>query len=210
MEAQVNAIEWVNLKRYEGDNMALNGHKPKVLFLGNSITEGWVRVMPDFFKDNDFAGRGIGGQTSSMLLLRFRQDVISLKPKLVIINIGTNDIAENTGPYSESFTLGNIASMLEIAKANDIKVVLSSVLPAASFSWRPAVEDPAGKIMRLNSAIMSLAKKNKVPYLDYHTPLKNQVGGLNVDMAIDGVHPTIACYQIMSDLALKTIRKIIK
>lgn len=210
MEAQVNAVEWANLKRYEGENTALNGHKPKVLFLGNSITEGWVMSMPDFFIGNDFVGRGISGQTSSMLLLRFRQDVVSLKPKLLIINIGTNDIAENTGPYLESFTLGNISSMVDIAKANGIKVILSSVLPAASFKWRPRIEDVSGKIMRLNSALMVYAKNNKIAYLDYHTPLKNQVGGLNIDMAPDGVHPTPACYQIMADLAMKAIQKQLK
>ena len=102
-------------------------------YAGNSITEGWVRTHPDFFKTNGYIGRGISGQTSYQFLLRFREDVINLSPALVVINAGTNDVAENTGAYNEDYTFGNIASMAELAKANKIKVILTSVLPAAEF-----------------------------------------------------------------------------
>ena len=108
--------------------------------MGNSITEGWVRTHPDFFKTNGYIGRGIGGQTSYQFLLRFREDVINLSPALVVINAGTNDVAENVGPYNEEYTFGNIISMVELAKANKIKVILTSVLPAATFKWRPEIK----------------------------------------------------------------------
>ena len=130
--------QFANFKRYDQANKELPAPAKKekrVVFLGNSITEGWVNIHPEFFKENGYIGRGIGGQTSYQFLLRFRNDVINLKPKLVIINAGTNDAAENTGPFDLDITFGNIASMAEIAKANGIKVILTSVLPAAGFRW---------------------------------------------------------------------------
>lgn len=117
----------------------------RVVFLGNSITEGWVRTHPDFFKTNGYIGRGISGQTSYQFLLRFREDVINLSPALVVINAGTNDVAENTNPYNEDYTFGNIVSMVELAKVNKIKVILTSVLPAAAFKWRMEIKDAPQK-----------------------------------------------------------------
>ena len=136
--AQKNHNEWANYKRYEKANNELpvpNKKEKRVVFLGNSITEGWVNIHPEFFTENGYIGRGISGQTSYQFLLRFRNDVINLKPKLVIINAGTNDVAENTGPFDLEKTFGNIASMAEMAKANKIKVILTSVLPASEFKW---------------------------------------------------------------------------
>ena len=126
--------EFADFKRYAKENATLAQpvkKEKRVVFMGNSITEGWVRTHPDFFKTNGYIGRGISGQTSYQFLLRFREDVINLAPALVVINAGTNDVAENTGPYNEDYTFGNIASMAELAKANKIKVILTSVLPAA-------------------------------------------------------------------------------
>jgi lysophospholipase L1-like esterase len=203
MDAQINAIEFANTAKYSKQNEIIK--KPKVVFLGNSITEGWVNVMPDFFTKNNFVGRGISGQTSAQLLLRFRQDVIDLKPKIVIINIGTNDVAENTGPYSQKFTLANIESMIQLAQANKIKVIVASVLPAKEFVWRKSVPQVAEKIVDLNLGLQVLAKKYKVHYLDYHSVLKDGENGLSKEMAEDGVHPTLKCYEIMAGLVKNLI-----
>ena len=147
---------YAQLERYKTANMALNeptANENRVVFLGNSITEGWVNVDSAFFAAHHFIGRGISGQTSPQLLLRFRQDVLDLKPKAVVIHIGTNDIAENTGPYSAEFTMDNIQSMIEIAKANDIKVILTAVLPTTIYSWKRQLGDCSGLIIDLNNFV---------------------------------------------------------
>jgi lysophospholipase L1-like esterase len=203
--SQTNALSYTNLEKYSEANKKLT-EKPKVVFLGNSITEGWAKEMPDFFSKNNYVGRGISGQTSTQALLRFRQDVIQLGPKKVIINIGTNDVAENSGPYNQDFTVGNIESMIQLAKQNKIQPIVSSVLPAAQFRWRPEVKDGASKIVALNAALKALAAKHKVAYLDYHTPLKNDQNGLSKDLAEDGVHPTKKCFEMMVELAQKALK----
>lgn len=205
LSAQTKEIEFANLGKYAEKNK--NVKPPKALFYGNSITEGWVNAMPQYFTKNNYEGRGISGQTSAQLLLRFRQDVIDLKPKIIIIKIGTNDIAENNGPYNEKFTLDNIESMVEIAKQNKIKVILASVLPASEYVWRKSITNVAEKIISLNKGILKLAQKHKIPYLDYHSKLKNSIGGLDKDMAEDGVHPTLKCYEIMAVMAKDAIDK---
>ena len=172
--AQKNHNEWANYKRYEKANNELpvpNKKEKRVVFLGNSITEGWVNIHPEFFTVNGYIGRGISGQTSYQFLLRFRNDVINLKPKLVIINAGTNDVAENTGPFDLEKTFGNIASMAEMAKANKIKVILTSVLPASEFKWNKKITDSSERIEALNAKIKEYAKANKIPYVDYYTPM---------------------------------------
>jgi lysophospholipase L1-like esterase/acetyl esterase/lipase len=204
-----------NLKRYAEANQKLSAPKSnenRILFLGNSITEGWVNADTAFFKQSgkSYIGRGIGGQTSPQTLVRFRQDVIDLKPKIVIINIGTNDIAENSGPYNPNFTIGNIISMAELSKANGVKVILASVHPASEYVWRPEIKEVAQKIIALNEKIKDYAQKNKLVYLDYHTALKNDIGGLSPDMAEDGVHPTLKAYKIMAVLAEKAIEAALK
>ncbi|MBK8698726.1 MAG: hypothetical protein IPN29_04000 [Saprospiraceae bacterium] len=210
IEAQLNVVDFAQIINFKSMNERIKaGKAPKVVFIGNSITEGWVYNMPQFFMDNNFAGRGIGGQTSAQVLLRFRNDVVDLKPQAVIIEIGTNDVAENGGPYDEAFTLGNIASMIEIAKSNKIKVILGSVIPASSFNWRPSVKDAASKIRALNVKLKEMATRYKITYLDYHTPLANKAGGLNADLAADGVHPTLKCYEKMATLAKKTIDQVL-
>jgi lysophospholipase L1-like esterase len=201
-----NAINYANLSKYADANASLT-KSPEVIFLGNSITEGWVKIMPEFFSNNNFVGRGIGGQTSSQLLLRFRNDVINLKPKKLIINIGTNDIAENSGTFNQDFTIGNIESMIELAKQHKIKPIIASVLPAVQFPWRKEIMDVANKIIMLNEGLKALAKKHKIVYLDYHTMLKNENNGLSKEMAEDGVHPKKKCFELMANAAIQAIKK---
>jgi lysophospholipase L1-like esterase len=202
-----------NLKKYKTANLRVKpptNNENRVVFLGNSIVEAWVNLDSNYFIKNNYIGRGISGQTSGQTVLRFRQDVISLQPKVVVINMGTNDIAENTGAYDPNFTLGNLQSMVEIAKANGIKVILSAVLPATSFEWRRALGDRSAMIVSLNTAIKSYADKNKIPYIDYHSAMKNDKNGMNPDIAEDGVHPTLKGYKIMEALAEQSIKKILR
>lgn len=195
----------INLEKYTeiNEEFMKTEHQQKkrpVVFIGNSITEGWVRVHPDFFQDNNFIGRGISGQTSSQLLLRFRNDVVQLKPSAVIINVGTNDIAENSGKYDLQLTLGNIKSMTEIAKANKIKVILSSVLPAKRFKWNTNTTDVPQKIEALNEEIKTYAQKMGFMYIDYHSQLKDEDGALKSHFGDDGVHPNSECYEVMEKI----------
>lgn len=193
LSAQQN--DWAGFNRYAEVNTTVKTPS-KVVFMGNSITEGWWNTDSLFFKSNGYIGRGIGGQTSSQMLVRFRADVINLKPKAVVILAGTNDVAQNNGVISLENVLENIISMAELAKANDIKVVLCSVLPAYDFSWRPGLE-PAGKIIQLNQMIKEYAHKNGLTYVDYHSELTDGRGGLPEKYSKDGVHPTLEGYKLM-------------
>ena len=203
--------DWARLGRYAKANKELPAPAKKekrVVFMGNSITEGWVKIRPDFFEENGYIGRGISGQTSYQFVVRFRPDVINLKPKLVVINAGTNDVAENTGPFDLQTTFGNIVSMVELAKANKIKVILTSVLPAAKFGWNKSIKDAPAKIEALNALIKEYAKKNKIPYVDYYTPMVTGADrALNPAYSKDGVHPTAAGYEVMEALIKPAIDK---
>lgn len=203
----------INLDRYAEANAALpapaKGEK-RVVFIGNSITDGWPNAHPDFFKSNNYVGRGISGQTSPQLLSRFRQDVINLKPVAVLINIGTNDVAQNTGPYNEEFTLGNIMSMAELADANGIKVILSSVTPAGEYPWRKEIKDVPQKIMSLNAKIKAYAKEKGFSYIDYFSVMCDENNALKNNLGTDGVHPNEEGYKIMEATAKKVIDKVIK
>ena len=203
--------QFANFKRYDQANKELPAPTKKekrVVFMGNSITEGWVKIHPEFFKENGYIGRGISGQTSYQFLLRFRNDVINLKPKLVIINAGTNDVAENSGPFDIENTFGNIASMAEMAKANKIKVILTSVLPAAGFRWNKKITDAPDRIEALNAKIEAYAKANKIPYVDYYQPMVSGTErALNPDYSKDGVHPTLDGYLVMEALIKPVIDK---
>ena len=203
----------INLDRYAEANAELpapaKGEK-RVVFIGNSITDGWPNAHPDFFKSNNYVGRGISGQTSPQLLSRFRQDVINLKPVAVLINIGTNDVAQNTGPYNEEFTLGNIMSMAELADANGIKVILSSVTPAGEYPWRKEIKDVPQKIMSLNAKIKAYAKEKGFSYIDYFSVMCDENNALKSNLGTDGVHPNEEGYKIMEATAKKVIDKVIK
>ncbi len=204
-----NRTDFGFLKRFKEDNMRLT-KAPDVVFLGNSITEAWARVDSNFFKESNYVGRGISGQTTPQMLLRFRQDVVDLKPKVLVISAGINDIAENSGPYDPDFTMGNIISMVQIAKAHKIKVVIASIHPAFTFPWRPSIQDIPNKVIRLNEQLKAYAEKNKLIYLDYHTPMKDSRNGMGKEMAGDGVHPTAAGYEVMKPLAQKAIGEALK
>ncbi|NDV66619.1 GDSL-type esterase/lipase family protein [Bacteroides sp. 224] len=202
----LNLTHAANYKRYAADNA--KEHK-KVVFIGNSITEGWVRVNPDFFAANNYIGRGIGGQTSPQLLLRFRQDVLNLHPKAVVINIGINDIAENTGEYNMQYTLDCIQSMAELADYNGIKVILSSVLPAIEFGWRKDVTDVPQKVDALNAKIKAYSEEKGFAYIDYNTPMRDENGGLIKEYGRDTVHPNKEGYNVMEKIANEVVRKVI-
>lgn len=210
-EADAQNRDFGNLGHYSKANKELprlDKKDKRVVFMGNSITEGWVNTHRSFFTDNGYIGRGIGGQTSYQFLLRYREDVINLSPALVVINAGTNDVAENTGPYNEDYTFGNIVSMVELARANKIKVILTSTLPAAAFGWNPSIKDGAEKIASLNARIENYAKKHKIPFVDYYQAMV--VGdnrALNPAYTKDGVHPTAEGYTIMEKLIKKAIDK---
>lgn len=205
--------DYAQLERYRAANEALSPPKSdenRVVFLGNSITEGWVNVDSAFFANNNFIGRGISGQTSPQLLLRFRQDVLNLQPKAVVIHIGTNDVAENTGPYNPDFTMSNIQSMVELAQANNIKVILAAVLPATKFEWNRKLGDRSAMIVDLNNRLKTYAAKENIPFVDYHTAMKNDKNGMNKDIAEDGVHPTLKGYEVMKGLVLPIVQETLK
>lgn len=201
--------DWANIARYKADNAKVGLPAPgekRVVFMGNSITEGWIRTHPDFFSGKPYVARGISGQTTPQMLVRFRPDVINLKPALVVILAGTNDIAGNTGPSTLEMILDNLISMVELAKANNIKVVLSSVLPAYDYPWKPGME-PAMKIVKLNEMIKKYADDNGIVYLDYFSAMVDERNGLKKELSGDGVHPNDAGYKVMEPLAEAAIKK---
>ena len=201
------AQDFANFGKYQKQNQEVISQNivPNSVLMGDSITEGWFATDPGFFTKNNFVGRGIGGQVTSQMLLRFREDVIKLKPKRVIILAGTNDIAENQGPISLDKVFGNIVSMAELAKANNIKVVLCSVLPAYDFPWRKDMQ-PSDKVIALNKMIKDYAQKNNITYVDYHNALKNEKNGLPKEIAEDGIHPNKSGYEKMEAILMKTLK----
>jgi lysophospholipase L1-like esterase len=204
-----NNPDWANLGRYAQENKELAAPAPgekRVVFMGNSITEGWKRTDSSFFSTNKYIDRGISGQTTPQMLLRFRDDVINLEASVVVILAGINDIAENNGPISLEDIAGNIISMAELAKANKIRVILCSVLPANKIPWRMQIE-PAEKVIKLNEMIRAYAEKNKITYVDYYSALVDDAKGLDKKYSGDGVHPTLAGYQVMEPLVVKAINK---
>jgi lysophospholipase L1-like esterase len=211
-EANSQTQDWANLSRYRDENAKLGNPLPgetRVVFMGNSITEGWSRFCPDFFAGRPFLNRGISGQTTPQMLVRFRPDAIDLKPAVVVILAGTNDIAGNTGPSTLEMIEENIISMAELAKANSIKVVLSSVLPAFDYPWKPGI-NPAEKIVALNAMIKKYADNNGIIYLDYFSSMADERNGLKSEYSDDGVHPNEAGYRVMAPLAEEAIAKALK
>ncbi|MDB4925263.1 SGNH/GDSL hydrolase family protein [Mucilaginibacter sp.] len=210
--AEAQNRDWPNIKRFEQANSIIpspaKGEK-RVVYMGDSITDFWINNDSTFFAGKPYYDRGISGQTTGQMLLRFREDVINLKPAVVVILAGINDIAENNGPSKLEDVMGNIISMAELAKINHIKVVLSSVLPAAAFPWRPTI-DPKPKVKALNDMIKEYAQKNNFVYLDYFTTMVDENQGLPKNLAKDGVHPTLEGYKVMEPLAEKAIAEALK
>ncbi len=204
--------DWANLSKYIEENREIL-QKPlednRIIFFGDSITEQWKEIMPEYFSEHKYVNRGIGGQTTPQMLIRFRQDVVKLNPSLVIILAGTNDIAGNTGPSSLEMIMDNIMSMVEISTANGIKVILSSVLPAYDYFWAPGLQ-PADKIFELNRLIKSYADKKAIEYLDYYSKLVDEKKGLVESFTIDGVHLNEKGYKIMIPIAQEGISKALK
>jgi acyl-CoA thioesterase-1 len=194
--------DWASLARYRDANAALQAPQPgeqRVVLYGDSITEQWAQYFDVMFAGKPYVGRGISGQTTPQLLVRFRQDVVALRPAVVVILAGTNDIAGNTGPSTLEMIEDNLASMTEIAKANGIRVVLSSVLPVYDYPWKRGLE-PAPKILALNDWMKAYAARAGAVYLDYHGAMADARGGLPPALARDGVHPTEAGYRVMAPL----------
>ncbi|WP_343486455.1 SGNH/GDSL hydrolase family protein [Allomuricauda sp. d1] len=203
------AQDWPNLKKYQVANANLNPEvKHRVVFMGNSITEGWSAARPDFFASKAYVNRGISGQTTPQMLLRFRQDVIDLNPDIVVILAGTNDIAGNTGAMTLVQIRDNIHSMVELAKANEIVPIVCSVLPAYDYPWRPGLQ-PNIKIPKLNDMLKKLAEEENVPYLDYFSAMADDRNGLPKKYADDEVHPTKEGYVIMEPLVEEAINSVL-
>jgi lysophospholipase L1-like esterase len=209
IERRINEMfrtDFANLRRYRDENSGItSSNKHRVVFMGNSITELWKTVDSSFFLSNpSFVNRGIGGQTTPQMLIRFRNDVINLNPSVVVILAGTNDIAGNTGPATINDIYGNIVSMAELATVNNIKVILCSVLPAFDYPWRPGLE-PAGKIVKLNTMLRDYAIDHNHVFVDYHTPMADSRNGLKGEYSEDGVHPNLNGYKVMEVLVLNAI-----
>lgn len=204
----IQAQDWANLKRFQKNNTELKKPEPneqRIVFMGNSITEGWKTIRPDFFTNKPYINRGIGGQTTPQMLLRFRQDVVNLSPSVVVILAGINDIAGNTGPSTIQMIVNNIVSMAEIAKANNIKVIICSVLPAYDFPWKQGLE-PAKKVIKLNTLLKSYTKKQGLVYVDYFSAMVNKSNGLRDELGSDGIHPNAKGYKIMEPIVEKGIK----
>jgi lysophospholipase L1-like esterase len=194
--------DWAYLERYRADNASLGAPRSgenRVVFMGNSITEGWAKHFPVMFPGKPYVGRGISGQTTPQMLVRFRQDVIALEPAVVVLLAGVNDIAGNTGPATLEMIEDNLRSMTELARANGIAVVLSSVLPAYDFPWRRGLE-PAPKIVALNAWLKQYAAAQRLVYVDYHSAMADARQGLRAELSGDGVHPNEAGYRVMAPL----------
>jgi lysophospholipase L1-like esterase len=210
--AGAQTTDWPNLQKYREANAKLSPpvkSENRVVFFGNSITEGWAPYFAAMFPGKPYVGRGIGGQTTPQMLVRFRQDVIALKPKVVVILAGTNDIAGNTGPSTIEMIEDNLASMAELAKANRVRAVLSSVLPVYDYPWKPGLE-PGPKIIALNKWMKNYAREHGAVYLDYHSAMADARGGMRSELSPDGVHPNEAGYRVMAPLAERAIEKALR
>ena len=204
-----SVMDWANLKKYQKSNEELikTPDPNRVVFMGNSITEEWGRLDKDFFLNNPFVNRGIGGQTTPQMLIRFKPDVINLNPKSIVIMAGINDIAGNTGPITIGNIAENIISMAEIAVASNISVYICSTMPAIDFPWSPGLE-PGPKVVRLNSVLKSYCAKKGIPYVDYYSVMADSNGGLKVPeftSADDLVHPNLAGYKVMEKIILSSL-----
>jgi len=212
LHAQAAVTDWPALGRYRDANAQLSAPsvgESRVVFMGNSITEAWAPLFAAEFPGKPYIGRGISGQTTPQMLLRFRQDVIALQPKVVVILGGTNDIAGNTGPSTLEMIEDNLMSMTQLAQANGIRVVLASVLPVFDYPWKRGLE-PASKIVALNAWMKAYAARVGAVYADFHTPMADDKQGMKPGLSRDGVHPTPAGYAIMAPIVERAIAEAIR
>ena len=204
--------DWANLTYYQSANATIApaaADEMRVVFMGNSITEGWLQSDPSFFSGKPYINRGISGQTTPQMLIRFRQDVIDLHPKLVVLLAGTNDITENKGPTTLEAIYENIVSMAELSSVHHIRMVICSVLPVFDYPWRPGLQ-PAEKIDKLNQMLKSYCAQENITYVDYHTPMADERKGLKLIYGEDGVHPNLTGYKFMEPLVEAGIAEALK
>jgi lysophospholipase L1-like esterase len=201
--AELRARDWPNLSQYRDANRALDGRAVKAVFIGDSLTEFWAEADLDLFSGG-VVGRGISGQTSPQVLLRFMTDVIALKPQVVHLLIGTNDLASNTGPSTLADYQNHIVAMLTLAQSYGVRVILGSVLPAFDFPWKPGI-DPKPRIAQINQWLQVQARERGLIYADYYPALATPEGALRPEFTRDGVHPTAAGYVAMRPIALAAL-----
>ena len=201
-------LDWQNLSIYKSENKILHNsddNANRIVLMGDSITEGWSLMDPGFFKNNNLINRGISGQTSPQMLIRFKQDAVHLQPKLIIINAGTNDVAGNTGPTTPEMIIDNITSMVEIGLKNSIDVALSTILPVSKYGWNDIVEDAPERISKVNNALKKYAQEKKLLFINYYSALVNENKGMKSAYADDGVHPTKEGYEVMAFVLKNTL-----
>ena len=211
MEENKN-LDWPNLSRYQDENRSVGlpeKVKQRVVFMGDSITEEWSNLYPGYFDTKGYINRGIGGQTTPQMLIRFKPDVIDLEPDIVVILAGTNDIAGNTGDSNVKMITDNIFSMAELARAHQIKVVLSSILPVFEYEWAKEIKDVPATIDSVNNELKKYANDHGLVYLNYFSLMVDQRRGLNKDYTYDGVHPNQDGYILMSSLAEKVLSRLL-
>lgn len=206
--AQDRITDWPDYNRYAQANREIRT-PVRAVFMGNSITDFWPEQDPAFFTSHGYVGRGISGQVSAQMLMRFRQDVIDLHPEAVVILAGTNDIAQNDYAVTPDQTFDNVVSMIQLAQANGIAVVLCSTMPASSFPWRPDIK-PAEQIAKLNTRLRRYAEDNGIVFVDYHSAMKDRQGGLPKEYSEDGVHPNLQGYKVMERLVQEGLEKVLK
>lgn len=204
--------DWFRFNDYKADNERIiaNEAYPEVVFMGNSITENWAYFHPDFFTSHNFLGRGIGGQTSAHMLVRFKTDVIDLHPKAVVIMAGTNDVAHNDFWVAPEQVVNNVISMCELAQAHGIIPIISSIPPCAAFVWRPEIEDAAQTIVDINKSLRAYAEANGIVYVDYHAALADENNAFPKTLSEDGCHPNPDTYFTMEEMVLEAIRVALK
>ena len=204
--------DWFRFNDYKADNERIINDKkyPEVVFMGNSITENWAYFHPEFFTSHNYLGRGIGGQTSAHMLVRFQSDVIDLHPKAVVIMAGTNDVAHNDFWVTPEQVVNNVISMCTLAKANGIIPIISSITPCTSFVWRPEIENAGQTIVDINKCLKAYAESNGIKYVDYHSALADENQGFPKSLSGDGCHPDPDTYFIMEEMVLKAIHEALK
>lgn len=209
------AIDWPGVQRYDSINK-VDRQRPaeerRVVFIGNSITDFWPVKRPEFFSSNGFIGRGISGQTSYQFLVRLRSDAIELEPQVIVINAGSNDVAENTHPYDADRTFGNIISLVQLVQANGIQPVMTTLLPAENYGWNPALVNVPDKLEDMNRRLEAYAREHGIPFVDYYSSLVSKDGRRAFDAAYtyDGAHPSEAGYAVMEKLVLEVLEPLLK
>lgn len=200
------SYDWAGFERYEADNKAIAGTSPLAVIMGDSITDGWAEQDPAFFTQNNIVGRGISGQVTSQMLVRFRRDVLDLRPRYVVIIAGINDIARNQGYISQENSIGNILSMCELAVANGIEPVLSTLIPASKVVWRPAITNTRELVAAFNAELRAHAAKRGFKLIDLEQLLADENGNTRPDLSEDTIHPTLAGYKIFEEAVLKALQ----